>query len=140
METNHDLARAAGRAAIVAGPLFLSLLLLFELQRSAPAAVDAPFADPIGTMLVVLTLAAVSEVVGAILALPTCAAVGSGLCFLARRLPLARPLIVWIAAAAGLAVLLVHFVFGGLRSSAGYAFIGTAMACAAIVQSRLRWE
>lgn len=138
---NHlTLFRAAARAAVVAGPLFLGLFLLFGYVAAAPASFPVTTHDILTVLAAALFVVPVSMVVGIVLAFPTCVIAGGSLWFVGSRLHIARSLVLWIGVGAVLALASIDLLFAQPSDDASYAFIGTASACAAIVRSALVWE
>ena len=140
MPNENSLAKAAALAAVIAGPLFLTLLALFDYEESAPCTFPLDWSEVLSGAPVLFFLLVVSVIIGAALALPTCLVAGGILRFLGDRVPITRPLIIWIGIGTGIALAVLEIGFGEVNSIASYAFIGTAMACAAIVRTRLVWE
>lgn len=135
MDDRPSLLKACGMASLVAGPLFVTLFALFSSQEQAAAVMQFKF----GSLAAFLFLLPVSTAFGAIIAFPTCVLVGGALAALAARLPLLRATALWLLVAGGTGLALtiaMGFDFGG----GSIAFSLTAIACAAIVRSRLHWD
>lgn len=136
---DFPVVEAAARASMVAGPLFLVLLMLFGYVDSAPDSYPVTFRDLPSIPIFLFGLVPLAVIVGALMAFPTCAILGRALWLVGSRVPLARPLVVWVAVAVAAALIILHFISSD-PGAAGLAFIGTAVGCSAVVRSRLGWN
>ena len=140
MTNEEQFFKAVGRTSLVAGPLFLLLLLLLEYQASMPDPLvirSSDVTEIMGTIPVVIPL---TVLVGACLAFPTCLILGGILFHLANLAPLVRPAVLWIAVGGGAAFALSWGLFDATNGSGAMAFTATAMACAALVRSHFHWD
>ena len=140
MPSEDPLFKAAAKASLLAGPLFLVLLLMLQYQASAPAPLAFGSEELIGAVAGFAALLMLSSLVGAMLAFPTCLIMGGFLLFVANRVPLARPLVLWVVVGAGTALAITQLLFNSTGSVWALAFAGTAMACAGLVRLRFHWD
>lgn len=140
MSNEEQFLQAVGRASIMAGPLFTALFALLQYQASAPEAFAIAWRDLPRLAGSTLLLVPLTMMVGACLAFPVCLILGGVLLFFANRLPLARPMVLWMAIGGGAALGISHSLFSTTLDAGALAFMGTAMACAALVRSRFHLE
>ncbi len=140
MGSRYGLAKGVALASVVAGPLFVSLLVLFGYEDAAPASFPVGAGDLAQVTYGFAFVIPMSMIVGIVLAFPTCLIAGVVLRFIADRISIARSPVFWIGIGAGLAFGILERGFDGAGAVETYAFLGTAMACAGIVRSRLVWE
>ena len=136
MPSGQELAGAAGRASLFAGPIFLALLTLLSFGEGAGRTIEVNLLQ----LLPALLLIPLSVLVGVVVAFPTCLIAGSFLALVANVLPMVRSTALWLMIAAGIALAIVDALAGFSPGSASFAFILTAVACAAIVRTRLHWD
>jgi hypothetical protein len=140
MSNEEQFLKAVGRASLMAGPLFLALMLLFQYQISAPEPLPIGMGDIPAIIGSTILLVPLTMLVGACLAFPVCLVAGGILFHLANWLPLARPAALWIGVGAGAALAISIGLFNSFDDSGSLAFIVTAMACAALIRSRFHWD
>jgi len=128
---------SAARASLAAGPAFTLQLMLFAYVQSAPTTFSN---SDLGAFIYLPWVLIASCVVGTLGAFPTCLIAGGILWHVAERSVLARPLVVWIATGAGLAILIIQQLAWTGFEAAAYALVGTAMACAALVRNFVDWD
>lgn len=136
MPSGESVAGAAGRASIAAGPIFLVLVALMGISEF----VSQPIELSILQIFPVLALLFLSVLVGAIVAFPLCLVAGLLLAAIGGVLPLARAMAFWLMVAAAMAVAIFDVTLGFAPNAASLAFTLTAVACAAMVRTRLHWD
>lgn len=135
MDDTRNLVKASGGAALVAGPIFLILMVLLSYQDQAGAVMQFDVAVIPGSLLMLLF----SILFGAFLAFPTCLLVGGALGTIGAALPLLRSASLWLLVAGGIGFGIIT-AFGLDLGAETLAFIITAIACAGIVRARLHWD
>ena len=140
MPNEERLLGAVGQASLVAGPLFVALMLLLGYQEMAGQTLPLHAADLVEMLVPAILLLMVSAFVGACLAFPVCLVMGGTMLLLANRLPLARPTVLWIAVGGGSALASTYLMFDTIDEVGALAFAGTAMGCAVLVRSSFHWD
>ena len=136
MPSGENVAGAAGRAAVAAGPIFLVLVSLLGISELAAQPIELSMLQ----VFPILAILFLSVLVGAIVAFPLCLVAGLLLAAIGGVLPLARAMAFWLMVAAAMAVAIFDATVGFTPSAASLAFTLTAVACAAMVLTRLHWD
>ena len=130
------LAKGISLALVVAGPIFVAMLSLYEAYLRFPHAIEVPDASLIPAALMALP---VISVLGAIISLPANLIGGLGLGALCERYGCLRPPPVWtiMGLSAGM---LIAFVFSRENPQPAFALIATSTICARICRHWVEWE
>ena len=136
MPNGYDITGPALKISLAAGPVFLALALLLAGQEMAGAPIELMPQDLVGALII----GGMATAVGLVIAFPVNWFVARCLLFLSEISFVFRPMVVWVAVAASLALGFCYLVLDAFANAGVYAFCGTAMICAAFVHHRLDWE